>query len=429
MRNMEYSLKVISWNITRVCNLRCSHCYLPAAFRLEDSPVESPSDELTTEKALQVIDQIAEVNSEVMLVLSGGEPLMRRDVFKLAEHAHKRGIMVVLGTNGLLINDKVIGKMKQAGVSGVSISLDSVSPEIHDSSRQANGAWKRAVAAIEMCRANDLSVQISAVVTRNNYDEVPDLIEFARSLRANVFSPFFMVCTGRGEEFTDITAVQYEELLSMLVHMQRKRGDMMIRTRCAPTFRRILYQIYPGSNLLKLDAGKCMAGTNYCRITPEGSVTPCPYMETQAGKLTNEGFHQVWHHSSVFAFLRKATPKGKCGECEFIQLCGGCRARALSAHGDILAEDPWCAYYPAGGDIINPPVFQVTSSVTDRGSTCSPVWSSEAEERMKRIPFFVRSMIRSAIERYAADNKYREITPEVLAKAREDYGMGKMTRP
>jgi radical SAM protein with 4Fe4S-binding SPASM domain len=425
---MEHSLKIISWNVTRRCNLSCNHCYLPATLRSKNSRAMSPSCELSTEKALQVIDQIAHVNPEVMLILSGGEPLLRLDIFELAEYASGKGMMVVLGTNGVLLDDEVARRLKQSGVTGVSISLDSANPEGHDWNRLVNGAWTKAVKAVNIARDHDLSVQINTVVTKNNYDEMPEIIQFARSLGARVFSPFFLVCTGKGEELTDISPAQYEQILSLIIAMQRKRGDMMIRTRCAPTFRRILYRNDPESSLLKLDAGKCMAGLHYCRITPEGVVTPCPYMNISAGKLRHEGFHELWQNSEVFSSLRNPSLKGKCGNCEFSVLCGGCRARAYAAHEDIMAEDPWCAYSPEGLKTIKPPVFDVPPFRAESKETCGPVWSDQAEDRLKRIPFFVRSMVRGAIERYAVNNQYKEITPEIMQKARKNYGMEKMAR-
>ncbi len=425
---MENNLKIISWNITRRCNLSCNHCYLPAAFKSSDTQEVNPSYELSTAKALQVIDQIADVNPEVMLILSGGEPLLRKDIFELAGHASDRGMMVVLGTNGTLIDHDVVARLKQSGVTGVSISLDSTTPETHDRIRLSKGSWKKSVEAIEICRTNDLSVQINTVVTKTNFYGIAELIQYARSLGANVFSPFFLVCTGRGEELTDITPEQYDEVLSLIAYVQRKRGDMMIRTRCAPTFRRILYQSNPESNLLKLDAGKCMAGLHYCRITPEGTITPCPYMNITVGDLGKETFSDIWDNSEEFKSLRNPSLKGKCGACEFNLICGGCRARAYAAHDDMMDEDPWCVYSPNGGKTISPPVFNIASSNEISGDLSALQWSDDAEVRLKKVPFFVRSMVRGAVEQYALRNKYIEITPAVMAEARQNCGMGKMAR-
>ncbi len=424
---MGNNLKVVSWNITRRCNFSCNHCYLPAIFKDGDPREDNPLYELGTAKALQVIGEIADVNPEVMLILSGGEPLLRKDIFELAAHASGKGMMVVLGTNGMLLDHETAGRLKQSGVTGVSISLDSTSPETHDWIRLVKGSWQKAVDAIEVCKAMDLSVQINTMVTKNNFHEISELIQYARSLGVDVFSPFFLVCTGRGEEMTDISAGQYEEILSLIAEEQGKGGDMMIRTRCAPTFRRILHQSNPESNLLKLDAGKCMAGLHYCRITPEGTITPCPYMNAKVGSLRDQSFNDIWTNSAEFASLRNPSLKGKCGTCEFSLLCGGCRARAYAEHDDMMDEDPWCDYSPEGGDTIQPPVFNV-APMGEASVDCELQWSDAAETRLKRVPFFVRSMVKGAVEQYAIRNKYSEITPEVMAEARQNSGMSKMVR-
>ncbi len=423
---MENVLKVISWNITKKCNLRCMHCYLPAIHVCEDIHPADSSPELSTADGLNLIDQIANVNSEVMLILSGGEPLLREDIFELAEYASSKGMMVVLGSNGLLIHDEVAFKLKQKGVSGISISLDSIHPENHDSLRLIEGSWNHALSAIKTCKRNGLSVQINTVVTKNNYTEIPEMVQFARDLGANVFSPFFLVCSGRGEDITDITPDQYEQVLSTLVECQEENNGIMIRTRCAPTFRRILYQNNRESLLLKMDSGKCMAGRYYCRITAEGDVTPCPYMPVRIGNVKNNSFKDLWENSREFLSLRSSCYKGKCKLCEFQLICGGCRARAYISFNDFMEEDPWCDYMPNGQDIIAPPVFDTESTRRDTKNLFKPLWTNEAEERLKRVPFFVRSMVRSALERYAADNRYSEITPVVMDEARRNLRMGKM---
>jgi radical SAM protein with 4Fe4S-binding SPASM domain len=425
---MENNLKVISWNITKRCNLRCKHCYLPAEFKTDNSREPDESSELNTQESLHLIDQIAATNPEVLLILSGGEPLLRADIYDLTEYASNKGMMVVLGTNGLLVTNEVASKMKQKGLSGVSISLDSENPAIHDSFRMIDESWEKAVQAIKICKSHDLSVQINTVVTNDNYSEIKELIEFARSLDADVFSPFFLVCTGRGEDMTDITPEQYEQLLTMIMKAQKNNGDMMIRTRCAPTFRRILYQDNPESNLLKLDAGKCMAGVHYCRITPQGRVTPCPYMPVFAGDTREESFYNIWEHAGEFLSLRNPALKGKCNICEFRLICGGCRARAYATTNDTMKEDPWCIYSPEGKSIIHPPVFDMINTEPDSNNEYIPLWTDEAEERLIRVPFFVRPMVKGAVERFAVDNKYKEITPDVMKEARKKYGMSQMSR-
>ncbi len=417
-------LHVISWNVTRRCNLECTHCYLPATTRKE-LPALSAADELTTQEAFQLIDRIASVNPEVMLILSGGEPLLREDIFELSTYASGKGMMVVLGSNGLLINEAVARMMKQSGVSGISISLDSVNPEIHDAVRLQQGAWEKAVSAIKICRKEGLSLQVNTVVTKKNHDELPQLIAYARDLGAKVFSPFFLVCTGRGEEMTDLSPRQYEKVLSMIVEAQGKHDDIMIRTRCAPTVRRILYQKDPASRLLAMGAGRCLAGQSYCRIAPEGDVTPCPYLPLSTGNIREQDFSDIWQNSAIFNSLRNPQLKGKCKKCAFRLLCGGCRARAYAGQNDYLGEDPWCDYRLQGGTVIKSPTFDTKADAAE-SATPMPLWTEEAEERLKRVPSFVRNMVRGAIARYAAEHKCREITPQLMDEVRQKAGMGGM---
>ncbi len=415
---MDCSLYIISWNVTRKCNLRCQHCYLPAR-ESEKNPGTDTSQELSTKEALQVIDQIALVNPEVMLILSGGEPILRKDIFELAEYASGKGMMVVLGSNGLLIDNQVAFQLRQCGVSGLSISLDSIDPKIHDGIRSMDGAWEAAIKAARICRRNGLAVQINTTVTQKNYDEISGLVEYSQTLGAKVFSPFFLICTGRGEELTDITPEQYEKTLSLIVEGQRKYDGMMIRTRCAPTFRRVLYQNNPNSPLLKMDTGRCLAGLHYCRITPEGNVTPCPYIPVPAGNVRKESFKDIWTGSEEFVVFRNASLKGKCRLCEFRLICGGCRARAYAFYKDYMEEDPWCAYAPEKEEAIKPNSFKSNTIAMGK-----PLWTEEAEERLKRVPFFVRSMVKGAVERYAMENNCREITPEIMVEAKEKLCRG-----
>lgn len=414
---MEPNLNIVSWNLTRRCNLRCSHCYLPARAG-KDDPEADTGGELSTDDALQVIDQIALINPEVLLILSGGEPLLRKDLLELAEYASGKGMMVVVGSNGLLIDNPMAFQLKQSGVSGVSISLDSVDPQIHDGIRSAEGAWEGANRAVHICHNNGLAVQVNTTVTQANYDEIPRLIPYTYTLGVKVFSPFFLICTGRGEELTDISPEQYEEIMSLVLKWQGVFGGMMVRTRCAPTFRRILYQRNPSSALLRMDTGRCLAGLHYCRITPEGDVTPCPYIPLSVGNVKIKSLKELWTEASEFARLRNPTLKGKCGICEFRRLCGGCRARALALHKDYLEEDPWCLYRPRGGEVITPPTLGPSSLDPNLLRRVKPLWSGEAEERLKRVPFFVRSVVRGAVEKYALENNCKEITPKIMGEVK-----------
>ena len=280
-----------------------------------------------------------------MLILTGGEPLLRKDVYEIAQAASSRGIWVVMGTNGVLVTEPVVEKMIECGVRGVAISIDSLDPAKHDHFRGGPDAWAHSVRALDICRANGLPVLIQATVMEMNYAEIPELLAFAREKGAWSFNLYFLVQTGRGQQMNDLSAERTETMLGNLVDWQDQYRPMLVRSKCAPQFKQIAYE----KGLGGLESGGCMAGTQYCRITPQGDVTPCPYMTVVAGNVRNQSFGEVWRTSPVLQELRDLKQlKGRCGRCEFNELCGGCRCRAYAAHGDYLQEDPACRYQPIG---------------------------------------------------------------------------------
>jgi radical SAM protein with 4Fe4S-binding SPASM domain len=437
---MRYQAYSISWNLTQRCNLLCAHCYM-SAFSGAD-----PSQELTTEECRRVIDEIAQVNPNVFLILTGGEPLLRKDLFDIAAYAAEKEFTVVLGTNGVLLRETQARLMRQHGIQGASISLDSTDPAKHDAFRHLPGAYQGAVRATQALRAEGLDFSIHTSVTSWNVTEIPEMIDLARSLGARVLNLFFLVRTGRGQDLTDITPDQYEQLLTYLARVQGvgngegrrsaeavsifdrpedpwsvpagRSGDLIIRAKCAPHFRRIIYTLDPTSVLLKNYAhGSCPAGKHYCRIMPEGDITPCPYMPVSAGNLRRQSFRAIWDGASVLNDLRDPRLGGRCGACEFSKICGGCRCRAYATHGDYLAEDPGCSYQPGqfGGQMITLPEEQTFGL----DAPFSLQWSDAAKERLRRLPSFARGMVVKGAERYAVDQGIAIITPEVLQAVRE----------
>lgn len=413
---------LISWNTTKRCNLRCKHCYLDS-----DALTKKDTNELSLEEGNRLIDQIAEVNPATMLILTGGEPLVREDIFDLSDYASKKGMMVVFGTNATTLDDKSAKEMVRTGVSGIGISIDSIGPEYHDAFRGIEGSWDRAMAGIESCKRHGLEFQIQTTVTTTNYYEISEIIALSHKLGARVFNLFFMVCTGRGQDITDISAEQYEDMLKLLLDIQGKYSGMMITARCAPHFKRLAYEKDPDSPITKAagyTGGGCLAAFHYCRITPEGDVTPCPYIPFSVGNVKEKGFADIWDNSDFFQNMRRPKLTGRCGYCEFKYLCGGCRARAYATSTDIMAEDPWCAYIPREKDVIVPPNFYADSSKSNSGSACNLLWTGEAEDRLKRVPFFIRSIVIGSVERYAIENGYKEITPKIMEEARRKSAYG-----
>ncbi len=288
------------------------------------------------------------------------------------------------------------------------ISLDSLLSARHDDFRGKKNAWNEAVEGIRSAREAGLEAQVQITLTRDNWKELPDVIRFSKELGSRAITVFFLVCTGRGQDLVDLSPEEYEEVLGFLAGL--KSEGIMVRPRCAPVYRRVLAQRDPDSILLKSDAGRCMAAKNYCRITPEGNVTPCPYMPASGGNLRESSFGEIWNSSKLFQSLRNPELQGRCGSCEYREVCGGCRARAFALKGDPLSEDPWCLYQPGtDGALAAEPQLEIE-------------WTPEAEGRLKKVPFFVRNVVRSAVEGLASRKNVTTVTPELMDEARRTMG-------
>ncbi len=402
---------LVALNLTRRCNLTCAHCYLDAGVRRDGAP-----DELKTEEVTGLLDEIAALSDETMVVLTGGEPLLRPDILDLARHATGLGLMVVVGTNGMLLSEARVDGLQQAGVQAVGISLDSLNPAYHDSFRGRTGAWERTMDGIDACRRAGLMFQLHFSVTDDNAGELDAMISFAREAGAAVLNVFFLVCTGRGETVTNISRDTYERVLVRLAEAAREETELLVRARCAPHFKRMALEMDPPLPVTLAqgyEAGGCLAGTRYCRVTPEGELTPCPYMELSVGSLRDSDFAELWREAPVFAQLRAPKLEGRCGVCEYAKLCGGCRARPLARDGNIMGEDFLCAYQPGGGAAIEP-------LVTPAGNIS---WSLEAEARLARVPSFVRRFVRRRAEDHAREIGAREVTAEQMETlARRRFG-------
>jgi len=350
--------------------------------------------------------------------------------------------------------EKEAKRMREHNVLGASISRDSVDRVKHDALRHLPGAWAGAGRATRVLTDEGLDFSMHMSVTDWNVGEVPAMIDLARELGAKVLNFFFLVRTGRGRDLTDIDAAAYERILTYLARAQgvgegppsfvkRMLGmggapatekfedpwstpvghadGLLIRAKCAPHFRRILYEMNPSSPLLKNYAhGSCPAGKYYCRITPGGDVTPCPYMPVSAGNLRETGFGDLWRSAPVFDDLREPKLGGRCGACEFSKICGGCRCRAYATYGDYLAEDPACGYQPGGhgGAVIDLPASVTFGLAVDYELT----WDEGARERLHAIPSFARGMVVKAVEAYARGRGDTVITKDLLAEVRSKWG-------
>lgn len=395
-------LLLLAINLTERCNLACNHCYLDANTLNSEN-----SNALSTSEVNTLLDEVALCGEGTMVVLTGGEPLLRKDLERIIKHGSSLGLAMVVGTNGTLLTRGRINRLKEAGVLGVGISIDSLDPARHDRFRGVDGAWEKTMHSIEYCRQAKLSFQIHFSITQNNVEELADMVSFSNSCGARVLNFFFLVCTGRGESMSDISPARYEEALKEIITLQQTNPSLIIRPRCAPHFKRVAWQQNPDSLLNQISGQEgdgCIAGTHYCRVTHDGQVTPCPYIDQSAGSIRERSFQELWNRAPAFEALRAPKLGGKCGECEYRQLCGGCRARAISTGGDLMSADPWCGYSPEGKEMITP-----IESLADKVK-----WTREAEQRVARAPTFIRRMIRQRAETYAAECGDRSVTTDHL---------------
>ncbi|MDI3280757.1 MAG: putative heme d1 biosynthesis radical SAM protein NirJ2 [Bacillota bacterium] len=324
---------IISWNTTRACNLNCKHCYRDAG--------QKEANELSTEEGMKLLDEIARAGFRIM-VFSGGEPLLREDIYDLVAHAKRRGLVPVFGSNGTLIDARVAKRLKEAGAVRMGISIHSATPDFHDEFHRSPGSWQAAIDGVKYCLEAGLEVQLHTTVTEPNYDEVERITDLAVELGAAAHHVFFLVPTGRGKDLAEdmLNATRYERLLHRILEKQRQ-VKIELKPTCAPQFMRIARQ---KGIPMRFTRG-CLAGTSYCVIIPNGDVNPCPYLYLKVGNVRETPFDEIWREAPVFRQLRTLHFGGRCGTCDYKEICGGCRARAYYyTGGDYMAEDPWCLY-------------------------------------------------------------------------------------
>ena len=400
--------RLIFWELTKGCNLRCIHC------RASATELSAPSD-LSTQAARDIIDQIAAVSTPI-LVLSGGEPLYRSDVFQLARYGTDLGLRVALATNGTLVTKHVARMIVDSGVQRVAISLDGADALTHDSFRGIPGAFDAAIAGFRNLKNLGMSVQINTTIARHNAHQLPQVLELAKSLGADALHTFLLVPVGCGVDIAAEQMVPPEEYERMLnwFYDRSLEGGIEMKATCAPHYFRVVRQrrvaerrseaaaqaahpfheaapdshpaggsiarnigptemAMPGSTGIELKpqgighavghpgthpsdmnamTKGCLAGTAVCFISHEGEVYPCGYLPALAGDLRKQPFADIWENSVVFNQLRDANNlKGKCGCCEFRNICMGCRARAYAATGNYLDEEPFCVYQPRAASL------------------------------------------------------------------------------
>jgi AdoMet-dependent heme synthase len=474
---------VVSWNLTYRCNLACEHCYLDAGGTPQVG-TENFADrsELNTEECFKVIDELAAFAPECVTILTGGEPLLRRDILEIVRRAAERGLWVVVGTNGVSITENLARRLAEAGARGLSLSLDALDADRHDRFRMVRGAWRNTVQGAEILNRRGLPFIVQTTAGSHNMGELDAIADFAHErLGAKVWNLYFLVPTGRGQFVSDMTPTQYDEVLASLYRIQRKYDRrMLVNAKCAPHYIKTILENAPrpgaggetdpiptngGSSAAPFDAaqdkpfdfaqgrpslpghspirtysggaGGCPAGTHYMGIRPNGDVTPCPYLPVFAGTLRQSSLADLWTSSGLFTDIRRRTSLGgRCGDCEMNGHCGGCRARAYGMTGDLMAEDPLCTHTP--GKFAGSPLLAIRGRTSVSGAQGPPAieygptspqtiaWDDAAAERMKKIPVFVRGMVIRAVEESCRKSGLDRVTVEELERIRARMPTPKM---
>jgi radical SAM protein len=350
---------IVIWETTQACDLACVHCRACA------QPFRS-AHELTTDEAKRMIDEIAAMQAP-LFVMTGGDPLKRPDIYGLVEHAAKRGVRPSLTPSATpLLTRDAVAKLKESGLARLAISLDGPTAEIHDNFRRVPGSFQWTLDAVQYAHGVGLPVQINTTITRHNLQYLDDMIALMEKLGIVLWSVFFLVPTGRGQTIDLISAEEFEEVFAKLYETS-KRVPFDIKSTEAQHYRRYLLQkrtemrrqgTVPGERMphfLGVESadgiGRAPKGINdgkgFVFISHQGEVFPSGFLPVSAGNVRTQSLADLYRHSPLFKAMRDtANLDGKCGRCEFKEICGGSRARAYALTGDIFAEEPYCVYEP-----------------------------------------------------------------------------------
>jgi heme b synthase len=343
-------LRLLAWETTRRCNLACLHCRAAAG----SGPYPG---ELTTDEGVTLLDDLAAMG-QIVVIMTGGEPLLREDIYDLAAYGTGKGHRMVMAVNGTLLTPQIAAKLKDAGIQRLSISVDGATAQSHDRLRAVEGAYDGALAGIAAAREAGLPFQINTTVTKTNLAELPNIHELAIRLEAAAHHVFVLVPMGRGEQLRDdlVSPEEYDRTLRWLLERQRE-GKLFIKPTCAPQYYRLWRQdahargekITPATHGMEAMTKGCLGGQGFAFVSYKGEVQPCGYLELVAGNIRETPFPEIWTNSELFRQLRAVDDyRGKCHSCQYRKVCGGCRARAYALTGDVLAEDPICPYEPIG---------------------------------------------------------------------------------
>lgn len=335
-----------SYAITRKCNLNCKHCY-------SDATDSFALDELSTVEAKRLLDDIARFGVK-LLILDGGEPLCRDDFYEIVNYASSMGIRVVIGSNGTLIDENTALRIKEAGVGCVAISLDGAKPETHDLFRGIEGSFRKTIKGVEACRKAGLPFQFNVVARKPTINELPEILSLALKYEANAVEIFDLIQVARVKDrcISEVLSVDERRRIIEWLAEAQEEYPLLIRVPACPMYpltlkkKNIQPKHFPLSLLRTIPyyGRGCAAGmpNGYITILPNGDVIPCMLLQVKIGNIRSKSIIDIWSKSPVLLELRSRRIKGKCGECQYLKECAGCRGRAYEETGDYMASDPGC---------------------------------------------------------------------------------------
>ena len=352
---LDYDQKpfLVIWEITQACDLACKHC------RASAQPSSNPN-ELTTEEGKRLIDQIAELDVPIF-VMTGGDPIKRPDVFELIRYATSRGVHAALTPSATpLLTRDVIFRLKEAGLARLAISLDGATAEVHEAVRGVQGAYARTLDAVRWANEAGLPIQVHTTVSRHNASDLDSLAIMLQEMKIVMWSVFFLVPLGRGKNEDVLTGSEFEAVFAKLYELSKK-VTFQVKTTEAMHYRRYLLQQrakdhaqhvaeHPGTAEAKAvgwATKRVNDGRGFVFVSHIGKVYPSGFLPLEGGDVRLQPLGEIYRESPVFKQLRDLSQlKGKCGACEFKEICGGSRARAYAVSGDLLGEEPCCIYQP-----------------------------------------------------------------------------------
>jgi len=338
---------MVSYSITTKCNLKCKHCY-------SDSVDQASPDELSTEEALHLVDDLSRWGIG-LLIIDGGEPLCREDLLDIVRYASSKGIRTTIGSNGTLIDEGMAKKLREAGVMAVAISVDGVDAVTHDSFRGVSGAFEQTLKGIEACRNASLPFQLNMVIRKDNFSQLEDMLRLALDLGANAAEVFDLVAAGRAKHECQELVLSLEERKQAMEQLAEAQEDypIVIRVPGCPMYPLLLQQKqiqprhFPKEMLRRVPYYErgCAAGMpmGYIMVLSNGEVNPCMLLQVNLGNIREQSIMSIWKSSSILTKLRQRDLlKGECGVCNYKLTCSGCRGRAYEETGDMMATDPGC---------------------------------------------------------------------------------------